>query len=127
MLVCVDGYWYNGKAVDCLAKNAEVVARMPSLVKVVVVPYPAECPETGAIANAVRWNEIAAVDAGKEVIFNRVAFDHPLFIMFSSGTTGVPKCIVHCHGGVLLQHLKEHQLHSDVRPGDRLFYFTTCD
>ncbi len=126
VLVCVDGYWYNGKAVDCLEKNAEVVARMPSLVKVVVVPYLNERPEIGQIAQAVLWNDTAAVHGEKEVIFKRVAFDHPLFIMFSSGTTGVPKCIVHCHGGVLLQHLKEHKLHSDVRPGDRLFYFTTC-
>ncbi len=126
VLVCVDGYWYNGKAVDCLEKNVEVVARMPSLEKVVVVPYLAEQPEIGQIAKAVNWNAITAVDAEKEVIFKRVAFDQPLFIMFSSGTTGVPKCIVHCHGGVLLQHLKEHQLHSDVCPGDRLFYFTTC-
>jgi len=126
VLVCVDGYWYNGKQVDCLEKNAEVVARMPSLVKTVVVPYLAERPEIGAIAHAVQWADAGAVDAGKGVVFKRVAFDHPLFIMFSSGTTGVPKCIVHCHGGVLLQHLKEHQLHSDVRPGDRLFYFTTC-
>ena len=126
VLICVDGYWYNGKAVDCLAKNAEVVAQMPSLVKTVVVPYLASTPQIGAIPNALCWSDIAAVDAEKTVIFERVAFDHPLFIMFSSGTTGVPKCIVHCHGGVLLQHIKEHQLHSDVRPGDRLFYFTTC-
>ena len=126
VLVCVDGYRYNGKAVDCMEKNAEVVAQMPSLVKTVVVPYLADRLEIGAIANAVGWNDIAAFDAQREVTFNRVAFDHPLFIMFSSGTTGVPKCIVHCHGGVLLQHLKEHQLHSDVGPGDRLFYFTTC-
>jgi len=126
VLVCVDGYWYNGKAVDCLAKNAEVVAKMPSLVKTVVVPYLAELPAIDAMANAVSWAQMPAVDDAATVIFNRVAFDHPLFIMFSSGTTGVPKCIIHCHGGVLLQHLKELMLHSDVRPGDRLFYFTTC-
>jgi len=126
VLVCVDGYWYNGKAVDCLAKNAEVVAQMPSLVKTVVVPYLSQAPEIGAIANAVAWPALPVADAATMPVFKRVAFDHPLFIMYSSGTTGVPKCIVHCHGGVLLQHLKEHVLHSDVRPGDRLFYFTTC-
>jgi acetoacetyl-CoA synthetase len=124
VLICVDGYWYNGKPVDCLAKNAEVVARMPSLVKTVVVPYLNAQPVLDGIAHAVCWSDIPA--SGGEVVIKRVAFDHPLFIMFSSGTTGVPKCIVHCHGGALLQHLKEHQLHSDVRPGDRLFYFTTC-
>jgi len=126
VLICVDGYWYNGKPVDCLAKNAEVAARLPSLVKTVVVPYLAERPEIGAQTDALLWNALPAVDGEKAVIFNRVGFAHPLFIMFSSGTTGVPKCIVHGHGGVLLQHLKEQQLHSDVRPGDRLFYFTTC-
>ncbi len=126
VLICVDGYWYNGKPVDCLAKNAEVVAKMPSLLKTVVVPYLNAVPENSQIANAISWSDTPAVDPEKSPIFKRVAFDHPLFIMFSSGTTGVPKCIVHCHGGVLLQHLKEHQLHSDVRPGDRLFYFTTC-
>ena len=126
VLVCVDGYWYNGKPVDCLPKNAEVVAQMPSLVKTVVVPYLASRPALEGIAGAVHWQDIALPAPGAEVSIQRVAFDHPLFIMYSSGTTGVPKCIVHCHGGALLQHLKEHQLHSDVRPGDRLFYFTTC-
>ena len=126
VLICVDGYWYNGKPVDCLAKNAEVVGKMPSLRKVVVVPYLDAAPDVSNIAHAVVWNDIPTVNPKKEPIFKRVSFAHPLYIMFSSGTTGVPKCIVHCHGGVLLQHLKEHQLHSDVRPGDRLFYFTTC-
>ena len=133
VLVCVDGYWYNGKPVDCLTKNAEVVARMPTLVKTVVVPYLDPAPALAGIPGAVCWTALAdenpastAVDRNTAVIFHRVPFAHPLFIMFSSGTTGVPKCIVHCHGGVLLQHLKEHMLHSDVRPGDRLFYFTTC-
>ena len=126
VLVCVDGYWYNGKPVDCLEKNAEVVASMPSLRGIVVVPYLADQPAIGAIAGAVCWSGLPAVDPEISVIFKRLPFSHPLFIMFSSGTTGVPKCIVHCHGGVLLQHLKEHQLHSDVRPGDRVFYFTTC-
>ncbi len=126
VLVCVDGYWYNGKPVDCLEKNAEVVARMPSLLRTVVVPYLDPAAGVGAVANAVSWCDLPTVAADAEVRITRVAFDHPLFIMFSSGTTGVPKCIVHCHGGALLQHLKEHQLHSDVRPGDRLFYFTTC-
>ena len=133
VLVCVDGYWYNGKPVDCLAKNAEVVARMPTLVRTVVVPYLDAAPALAGIPGAVCWTALAdenpastAVDRNTAVIFHRVPFAHPLFIMFSSGTTGVPKCIVHCHGGVLLQHLKEHMLHSDVRPGDRLFYFTTC-
>ncbi len=125
VLVCVDGYWYNGKAVDCLEKNAEVVARMPSPVQTVVVPYLSERPALAAIAKSVCWSDLPEC-ADARLKIERVAFDHPLFIMFSSGTTGVPKCIVHCHGGVLLQHLKEHQLHSDVRPGDRLFYFTTC-
>jgi acetoacetyl-CoA synthetase len=128
VLICVDGYWYNGKPVDCLEKNAEIVARMPSLLKTVVVPYLNAAPDLGKIAHSVTWQDAvnATVHSQKTAIFKRVAFNHPLFIMFSSGTTGVPKCIVHCHGGVLLQHLKEHQLHSDVRPGDHLFYFTTC-
>ena len=126
VLVCVDGYWYSGKAVDCLAKNAEVVAKMPSVRSTLVVPYLDPAPDISAIAHSRLWPEALAAQPQGPIEFVRVAFDHPLFILFSSGTTGVPKCIVHGHGGVLLQHLKEHQLHGDVREGDRLFYFTTC-
>ena len=126
VLLCVDGYWYNGKAVDCRGKNAEVAARLKGLSLVLVVPYLAESPDLGALPGAQSWPEaLAAADAGPPE-FLRVPFDHPLFILYSSGTTGVPKCIVHGHGGTLLQHLKEHRLHGDLRPGDRLFYYTTC-
>ncbi len=126
VFVCVDGYWYNGKAVDCQEKNAEVAALLPSVVQTVVVGYLSETPDVAAIRNGVRYADFVGEYGAAEVSFERLPFSHPLFIMFSSGTTGVPKCIVHCHGGALLQHLKEQQLHSDVKPGDRIFYFTTC-
>ena len=127
VLFCVDGYWYNGKAIDCREKNAKIVERLPSLMRSVVVGYLDEADEAGAAAgNQQRWTDFLAPFAGDELDCQPLPFAHPLFIMFSSGTTGVPKCIVHGHGGALLQHLKEHQLHGDVVPGDRLFYFTTC-
>ena len=126
VLICVDGYWYNGKAIDCMAKNAEVAARMPSLSATVVVPYLHGQVDMAGVSKGLSWDDFLRSQAARAVAFERVAFDHPLFIMFSSGTTGVPKCIVHCHGGAVLQHLKEHQLHGDVKSGDRVFYFTTC-
>lgn len=126
VLVCVDGYWYNRKQVDCLSKNVEVAAQMPTLTRTVVISYLNDSPNVAAIKNGVRYADFIAPFTAGEIDFAPLAFDHPLFIMFSSGTTGVPKCIVHCHGGTLLQHLKEHQLQSDVKPNDRVFYFTTC-
>ncbi len=126
VLFACDGYFYNGKAIDCLGKVAEIAARMPSLERVVIVPY-AGGGDMAALKQGVSLADFLAPFAReKEIRFERLPFDHPLYIMYSSGTTGVPKCIVHSAGGTLLQHLKEHRLHSDVKPGDRLFYFTTC-
>ena len=126
VLFCVDSYWYNGKPVDCMARNAEIAAQMPSVTHTVVVSYLAESPNVRGVRNGLRYADFVAPFAATQIDFAPLPFDYPLFIMFSSGTTGVPKCIVHCHGGALLQHLKEHQLHGDVRADDRIFYFTTC-
>ncbi|WP_291995695.1 acetoacetate--CoA ligase [Candidatus Accumulibacter sp. ACC003] len=126
ILLCVDGYWYNGKRVDCLAKNAEIAAQLPTLEHCIVVSYLDDSAATAAIRNGQRYADFIAPFTAAAIDFVPLPFAQPLFIMFSSGTTGVPKCIVHCHGGALLQHLKEHQLHGDVAPGDRIFYFTTC-
>lgn len=130
VLLAVDGYWYNGKAVECITKNAEIAAQLPSLVCAVVVPYlGGEGVGTQVLTGlqqGITWTAALAWHEAQPLQFTRVPFAHPLFIMYSSGTTGVPKCIVHCHGGAVLQHLKEQQLHGDVRPGDRFFYFTTC-
>ncbi|TDF80798.1 acetoacetate--CoA ligase [Pseudomonas sp. H9] len=126
LLLCADGYWYNGKRIDCMEKNAQVVAQLPSLLCTVVVPYVGESLDVTNVAGGVGYADFIKPYATAEIAFVQVPFDHPLFILFSSGTTGAPKCIVHGHGGSLLQHLKEHQLHTDVQPGDRLFYFSTC-
>ena len=126
VLFACDGYWYNGKIVDCLGKLGEIAERLPTVQRVVVVPY-AGNGAAASISKGVTLAEFLAPFAGERKIrYERLPFDHPLYIMYSSGTTGVPKCIVHSAGGALLQHLKEHQLQGDVKSGDRLFYFTTC-
>ena len=125
VLFCPDGYFYNGKTIETLGRTAEFLADLPSVKKTVVAPLidadPAAYP-----AGAVGWADFIAPFEAKEVAYTRQPFNSPLYIMYSSGTTGKPKCIVHGVGGTLLQHLKEHRLQSDVKPGDRVFYFTTC-
>lgn len=125
LLLTVDGYWYAGKRIDLRDKLAEVLPQLSSLERVVIIPLTDSGLDTATLPNAIGWNAYIESFAPTELRFERLPFDHPLFILFSSGTTGAPKCIVHRAGGVLLQHLKEHGLHTDVKPGDRLFYFTT--
>lgn len=128
VLFTADGYFYAGKAFDSLPQIAAVAAQLPSVRRIVVVPYVAQRPDLahlGAVAShAALWSEFGT--SGAPLRFAPVPFNHPVYILYSSGTTGVPKCIVHGVGGTLLAHQKEHLLHVDLRRGDRIFYFTTC-
>lgn len=128
VFIAIDGYFYAGKRLDLTDKVRDVVARLPSLAAVLVVPYVGIADEVAASVGdkATALPALTAEYAAKPVTYERLPFNHPLCILFSSGTTGVPKCIVHGAGGTLLQHLKEHRLQCDVRAGDRFFYFTTC-
>ncbi len=134
ILFAVEGYYYNGKAHDTLPRVAEIVDKLPSLKAAVIVSYTRDKPDISAIRDARHLEDFVAQHLedfvapwrGEEIKFRQLPFDHPLFILYSSGTTGAPKCIVHGAGGTLLQHLKEHQLHTDLKLSDRLFYFTTC-
>ncbi len=125
VLVTADAYPYGGKRFDCLEKIRGVLAQIPSVTKLVVVPYSGEPVRLDGLAQAVLWPDFLG-DEERPLQFEQTAFDHPVYIMYSSGTTGVPKCIVHGAGGTLLQHLKEHVLHTDLKREDRIFYYTTC-
>ena len=127
ILIAVDRYVYNRKTINKLDTVCEVAPLFPSVERIILVSYDNEIAELPEINGLIGWNEfIAPYQQVSEIDFEPLPFDHPLYIMYSSGTTGAPKCIVHAAGRALLQHLKEQRLHSDIKAGDRLFFFTTC-
>jgi acetoacetyl-CoA synthetase len=128
VLVTADGYVWAGKRIDCLERVRAFLPSLPSVEQVVVVPHlPADLAGDGTLPDgAIAWSDAIARGEGSLLSFARLPFDHPLYIMYSSGTTGLPKCMVHGAGGTLVQHLKELSLHTDVRAGDRMVYVTTC-
>jgi len=126
VLIAVDGYFYNGKTIDCLGKLRDVQPAIKGLERTVVVPFVSALPDLSGMEGTETMESFLAPYVSRDMTFDRVPFNHPLFIMFSSGTTGIPKCIVHGHGGTLIQHLKEHRLQCDIRENDKVFYFTTC-
>jgi len=126
LLFCADGYFFKGRKIDSLKRVREIARSLPKVERIVVVPYVGHRPDTGILQNSVLFDDFLSDRPAGEIHFEQLPFDHPLYILYSSGTTGLPKCIVHGAGGTLLQHLKELMLHTDLKEEDRIFYFTTC-
>jgi acetoacetyl-CoA synthetase len=124
VLFAADGYSYNGKPIDSLERVAGITERIASIEGAVIIPFLSAAPDISKLRGAVLWDDFLSDE--RTIEFESLPFDHPLYIMYSSGTTGVPKCIVHGAGGTLLQHMKEHLLHCDLGRDDRMMYFTTC-
>jgi acetoacetyl-CoA synthetase len=126
VIFTANGYSYNGKAFDSLARVADIIRQLPSIQRVVVVPYTEERADISGVPNAVHYRDFISVAASGEMEFAQLPADHPLYIMYSSGTTGLPKCMVQGAAGILVHHLKELLLHTDLKRDDTIFYFTTC-
>ncbi|MEE9570746.1 MAG: AMP-binding protein, partial [Gammaproteobacteria bacterium] len=124
VLFATAGYFYNGKSIDSRPAVRAIVEKLNQLQALIIVAYESDEPDLSAFPDALLFSDIASEDA--ELVFEPMPFSHPLYILYSSGTTGAPKCIVHSAGAALIQHQKEHVLHTDVKAGDVLFYFTTC-
>ncbi|MDA8210266.1 MAG: acetoacetate--CoA ligase [Clostridia bacterium] len=126
VLFTANGYSYNGKTHDSLERVAAILKEIPSIERVVVVPYTEKQADISNVPKAVHYQDFLSPEAGLQIEFTQLPFDHPVYIMYSSGTTGIPKCIVHGAGGTLIQHLKELILHTDLTQQDTIFYYTTC-
>ena len=126
VLFTADGYFFKGKAIDTLGRVEDILKDLPSIAKVVVVPYTHEDPDISRLPHSVCYADFVSKDDGQEITFKQLPFNHPLYIMYSSGTTGLPKCMVQSAGGILIHHMKELLLHTDLKREDTIFYFTTC-
>lgn len=126
LLFGCNGYYYNGKTIDSTATLQQICDKIDSIEQLVVVPVIEQLADLSAHGKAVLFNDFLITHNTPELVFEQLPFNHPLYIMYSSGTTGVPKCIVHGAGGTLIQHLKEHQLHVNLKPADKMFFYTTC-
>jgi acetoacetyl-CoA synthetase len=125
-LFTADGYFFKGKPFDSLARITEILKELPAIETVVVIPFVSDAPDIAAVPHAIHYNDFMDSDTGDEIPFAQLPFSHPLYIMYSSGTTGLPKCMVQSAGGVLINQLKELVLHTDLKREDHIFYFTTC-